>query len=131
MLDGATPLNMAAENGHLEVVRCLVRDGGAAVDQANQNGQTPLMIASGQGHLAIVRFLVRKGGADVNRADSRGVTAIMGAAEGGHERVIKYLTRHGANLRAESILGTAVTAAQSGAHATLSEWIQRKAHSEL
>ena len=55
---GATPLFMAAQHGHEAVVRFLVAEGNAAVDQAENGGATPLFIAAQQGHEAVVRFLV-------------------------------------------------------------------------
>ena len=46
----ATPLPVASESGHLEVVR-LLSDAGADKDIAMQGGATPLLVASQQGHL--------------------------------------------------------------------------------
>ena len=55
------PLFIAAEKGHLEVVRFLV-ESGANKDQAStDDGSTPLFIAAGKGHLEVVRFLVEFG----------------------------------------------------------------------
>ena len=42
MKDGATPLFIAAQQGHLEVVRVLM-GGGANVDQAMKDGGSPLV----------------------------------------------------------------------------------------
>ena len=52
---------MAAQEGHLEVVRCLV-ESGAKKDQAStDDGATPLSMAACNGHLEVVRFLVESG----------------------------------------------------------------------
>jgi ankyrin repeat protein len=53
---------VAALKGHLDIVRFLV-EGGAAKDQAQNDGATPLLVAAGEGHLDIVRFLVAAGAA--------------------------------------------------------------------
>ena len=52
--DGASPLLIAAENGHLAVVQCLLEH---SVDKhkANNNGASPLLIAAQNGHYAVVR----------------------------------------------------------------------------
>jgi ankyrin repeat protein len=51
---GATPLFIAAQKGHLDVVRCLANDFGADVNQALQDGAMPLWIAVQSGHLDVV-----------------------------------------------------------------------------
>ena len=56
---GCTPLIMAAQNGHMEVVRFLVEEGKADVDKATtDDGSTPLLLAAQKGHTEVVRFLV-------------------------------------------------------------------------
>jgi ankyrin repeat protein len=50
-------LFIAAQNGHLDVVRHLV-EVGADKDQAQNQGATPLFIAAQNGHLDVVRHLV-------------------------------------------------------------------------
>ena len=49
----ATPLTVASESGHLEVVR-LLSGAGADDNIAMQGGATPLLVASGNGHLEVV-----------------------------------------------------------------------------
>ena len=64
---GATPLFIAADFGHLDVVRHLV-EVGADKDQGHENtGATPLYIAAENGHLDVVRHLVEVG-ADKDKA---------------------------------------------------------------
>ena len=57
MQGGATPLFIASQNGHLEVVLSLLSDAGADKDIAMQGGGTPLSIASQSGHLEVVCLL--------------------------------------------------------------------------
>ncbi len=60
--DGMTALFLAARNGHLEIVRMLVEQGGAAVDAAmTDHGFTALMLASAAGELETVRLLLLLG----------------------------------------------------------------------
>jgi ankyrin repeat protein len=52
----ATPLFIAAYNGHLEMARALL-EAGADVNKANSNDCTPLYAAAKEGHLEMVRLL--------------------------------------------------------------------------
>jgi ribosomal protein L7/L12 len=49
---------MAAQRGHLEVVRCLVKEFAADVNEARAEGKTPLCIAAYNGHFNVVLFIV-------------------------------------------------------------------------
>jgi tripartite-type tricarboxylate transporter receptor subunit TctC len=50
----AEPLVAAARGGHHEAMRCLVRELGADINQANWSGSTPLIAAVRGNHLANV-----------------------------------------------------------------------------
>ena len=54
---GATPLYIAAQNGHLEVARLLL-DATADKDKAMNMGATPLFVAAQNGHLEVARLLL-------------------------------------------------------------------------
>ena len=92
---GATALMLAAQDGHLEIVRCLVCTCGASVDAADLNGTTPLIQAARQGHLEVVRFLVSDGGAMVDGEDSWGATAVIVASQVGHLDIVRFLVEDG------------------------------------
>jgi ankyrin repeat protein len=57
--DEWTPLHLAAQNGHLNVVKFLVEQQ-AEMNMKNTNGSTPLHLAAQNGHLNVVKFLVYK-----------------------------------------------------------------------
>lgn len=57
-----TPLEIAAEWGHVELIRALI-DGGADVNRATMSGNTPLRAALAKGHTDAVLALL-SGGAD-------------------------------------------------------------------
>ena len=94
----ATPLMLAAQNGHLEIVTALIAAGAAsaAVNQSMSNGQTALMSAAQNGHAEIVRALIAAG-ADANQAMPDGRTALMLAAQKGHLEIVAALIRAGAD----------------------------------
>jgi hypothetical protein len=55
------PRTTLGVKGHLELVRCLVNELGADVNQADDKGCTPLMIATLRKHVDVVRWLVKAG----------------------------------------------------------------------
>ena len=89
----------AAEKGHLDVVKWLggkgPEEGGADVNQADNDGTTPLCIAALNGHVNVVKWLGGKGPdqgkADVNQANNNGCTPLYIAAEDGRLDMVKWL----------------------------------------
>ena len=82
---GGTALIPAAERGHVETVRELIK-AGVAVDHVNNLGWTALLEAvilgdGGRRHVEIVRLLV-EAGAKVDLADAEGVTPLQHARKG-------------------------------------------------
>src|SRR5690348_373244 len=65
---GATPLYMAAEYGHVEVVKLLLAVNTIQVNAARQDGATPLFIAADKGHVEVVKLLQAVNGIQVNAA---------------------------------------------------------------
>lgn len=90
--DGASPLFIAAQNGHLEVCGALLR-AGAAVDAARGDGASPLWIAAQCGHDHVARELLRRGAA-ADRLRRCGATPLFKAAHKGHAAVVAELLRH-------------------------------------
>jgi serine/threonine-protein phosphatase 6 regulatory ankyrin repeat subunit B len=89
-----TPVIVAAQNGHVEVVRVLLEHG-AKVNSARSNGGTALMVAAEKGHPETVRLLLEKGAAQ-NRVTHNGDTALLIATHNGHEQVVRVLLEGGA-----------------------------------
>jgi len=76
-------IKWASQNGHLEVVKYLVKKGADITANINY----PLRWASKNGHLKVVKYLVKKG-ADIT-ADNN--YALIWVSENGHLKVVKYL----------------------------------------
>jgi FOG: Ankyrin repeat len=93
--EGRTPLSYAAEDGHTEVVKTLLREGRVDAERHDKFGQTALSLAASQGHTEVVKTLLREGRVDAERRDKIGLTALSLAAFRGHTEVVKTLLREG------------------------------------
>ncbi|KAK3738945.1 hypothetical protein RRG08_006512 [Elysia crispata] len=104
------PLHMAAEEGHLDAVRTLIKYG-ADVNKSLSAGKdkvTPLMIAAQRADLTLARLLVQSGAA-VEILDKLKRTALTHAIMNGSANVASYLLYLGADPnRADSSNNTLV-----------------------
>jgi ankyrin repeat protein len=110
ILQGATPLLLAAEVNNFDVIKALV-EAGADPLIATERGTTPLMMAAGAGTdvqrerapeeravaIETAKFLVEHG-ADVNAAGQYGWTALHAATYQGMNDLIEYLVSKGAKI---------------------------------
>lgn len=80
------PLILAAQEGHLEMIKYLVKEGGNPRAKADQ----ALIRAATEGHLDVVAYLLSLG-ADANAGDG---LPLINAAHEGHLDVLKLLRQH-------------------------------------
>jgi ankyrin repeat protein len=84
---------MAAQDGHLGVVRYLLRAAANPnVASTEGRGTTPLILASSQGRQAVVQALI-EAGANVNAQDAEGQTCLHYAVSCENLDVCKYLSQ--------------------------------------
>ena len=93
-----TPLYLAAEHGHLGMVKLLL-DKGSDVNAQDNHWGTALQAASLGGYEQIVKLLINKG-ADVNAQYGCCGTVLQRASERGHDRIVRLLLDHGADVNA-------------------------------
>ena len=95
--DKETAIIKASENGHLSVVKYLLKCGANPNDHDETSAaNTPLILASFEGHDKVVRCLLRKD-ADINKQNSAGATPLIAAAGEGRSKVVNLLVQKGAD----------------------------------
>ena len=72
---------LAAQEGHLEIVKALLAKGADVNAKSSVKGQPPLEHAAFGGHTDVVRLLLEEG-VNVNAKNNAGTTALMLAAAG-------------------------------------------------
>jgi len=104
-----TPLCLASQNGHADVVRGLVDancDVNCSADIDDSRSVTPLHLAVRNGHTDVVRLLV-SAGADVEASMTTsvvsGLTALHLAVESGQLDVIDVLLEAGSNVNSGTL----------------------------
>jgi len=86
-----TPLSIACENGHLQVVLELLKNTKIKVNLATNDGRTPLFIACQEGRLEIAKALLKDSRVDVHQTDKNRATPLSVACEHGHKDIVKML----------------------------------------
>ena len=100
---GWTAAMVAAQQGHLEVLRCLSARG-ADLDAADVNGLTPVFASAAGGHLRTTEYLLERQ-CDGNGVSDPGTTPLHHAAFKGHLDIVVLLLRWGADLNVRSSEG--------------------------
>ncbi|KAF4246792.1 hypothetical protein CNMCM8980_008184 [Aspergillus fumigatiaffinis] len=92
---GKSSLRLAAEMGHVTIVKLLLEKG-AHTKATHRFSQSLLCWAIAQGHWCIVELLLKKG-TSIDARDPSGQTPLRLAIENGHERIVELLLEKGAN----------------------------------
>ena len=98
-----TALHSASFDGHLQVVRYLLRFG-VNVNVRDEGNDTPLLLASWMGHRDVVQCLLEHG-ADVELRDKGHDTPLTLAAYFGHFDVVRLLLEHNADANPQNSVG--------------------------
>ncbi len=98
-IDKQTPLHIAGQNGHTEIVKLLISRG-ASIEAQNKRNCTPLHLAAHSGHIESVKQLISVG-ANIEAGASFMWAPLHFAAESGHITVVKLLISAGAKINAQ------------------------------
>ena len=92
--DGLTPLHLACQNGHIDVVRHYEEFSEDMNPKAEGRwqGRLPLHFAAENGHFEIVQHLVQFLGDDINPCQTNGMSVLHLAAKQGHLQIVSYFT---------------------------------------
>ena len=101
-----SPLMMASDKGHTDVVQLLL-ERGAQVDLQNNVGLTALIWASDKGHTDIVKLLLERG-AQIDLQNNDEWTALMMASSCGQTEIVKLLLERGAQVDLQDNVGQTV-----------------------
>lgn len=108
---GKSPLYIASQNGHYEIVSMLIASG-AAINKPRNNGATPLFSSCQENRYEVAKLLLENGAdPNISRKDD-GCTCLIAAIQKGFIHIIQLLLQSGAdvnkpNLREETPLEVA------------------------
>ena len=100
VVDGMTPLHIAATEGSHDMVSKLLSIPGIEIDMATTRRATPLFDAASSGFIESMEMLIRAG-ADIDHQDENGWTPLFQTCAFGYSA--KFLIEHGADM---DIIGT-------------------------
>ena len=102
-IDEGTPLYLASQAGHVDLVRLLIEHGADAGAQT-KSGTTPLLRASFQGDVVMARLLIEHD-ANVAAKNEYGATLLYWASEQGDVDMARLLIEHGADVATKNEYG--------------------------
>jgi ankyrin repeat protein len=97
---GASPLYCAAQDGHVDILKLLIKAKGDVNQCEKEGGFSPLMVASEKGFMEVVELLLSNG-ADVHLKGKSGRTALDWAIHYKHPAVDVVLRAHIAKQEGE------------------------------
>lgn len=125
------PIHIATQEGHLAIVRVLVRAHPTLLHAKCANNGTPILWAAKHHHPFVLSFLLKRNAQCVDMRtysldESNGKTALNWACEYGHSDMIKNLLRAGASIRAGKPLITNAISNEIKIWLDLADFIEKR-----
>ncbi|XP_071181368.1 uncharacterized protein [Mytilus edulis] len=93
--DGGSPLFMACQNRHTEVVQILINNK-ADISKCKDTGSSPLFMACQEGHTEVVQILINNK-ADINKCQDTGASPLLIACQNRHTEIVQMLINNKAD----------------------------------